>query len=126
MAKRHSEEERSKRNGGRVTDPQTGIRDLALQRLGPSWQRTINAVEVGEISEPSEVNLLNGERAYHIVLLQRRLPPHRINLEQDYELVRQAALREKQQRVMDEWLSELRDEIFVDIRVDEDDLTATR
>jgi peptidyl-prolyl cis-trans isomerase SurA len=109
-----------------VTDPQTGIRDLALQRLGPSWQRTINAVEVGEISEPSEVNLLNGERAYHIVLLQRRLPPHRINLEQDYELVRQAALREKQQRVMDEWLSELRDEIFVDIRVDEDDLTATR
>jgi peptidyl-prolyl cis-trans isomerase SurA len=126
MAKRHSEEERSKRNGGRVTDPQTGIRDLALQRLGPSWQRTINSIEVGEISEPSEVNLLNGERAYHIVLLQRRLPPHRINLEQDYELVRQAALREKQQRVMDEWLSELRDEIFVDIRVDEDDLTATR
>lgn len=126
MVKRHSQEERSRSNGGRVTDPQTGIRDLALQRLGPSWQRTINSIDVGDISEPSEVNLLSGERAYHIVLLQRRLPPHRINLDQDYELVRQAALRAKRQRVMDDWLSELRNEVFVDIRIDENDLTATR
>lgn len=126
MAKRHSEEERSKQNGGRVTDPQSGIRDLALQRLGPSWQRTINSIDVGEVSEPSEVNLLNGERAYHIVLLQRRLPPHRINLDQDYELVRQAALRAKQERIMDEWTDKLREKIFVDVRVDKDDLTAVR
>lgn len=126
MAKRHSEEERSKRNGGRVTDPQSGIRDLALQRLGPSWQSTINSIEVGDISEPSEVQLLNGQRAFHIVLLQRRLPPHRINLDQDYELVRQAALRAKQQRIMEEWTDELREEIFVDVRIDKDDLTAVR
>ena len=126
MAKRHSEEERSKQNGGRVTDPRTGIRDLALQRLGPTWQSTINSIEVGEISQPREVQLLNGERAYHIVLLQRRLPPHRINLDQDYELVRQAALRAKQERVMDEWTDDLREKIFVDVRVDKDDLTAVR
>lgn len=126
MAKRHSQEERSRQNGGRVTDPQTGIRDLALKRLGPRWQQTINSIDVGEISEPSEVNLLTGERAFHIVLLQRRLPPHRINLEQDYELVRQAALRAKQQRVMDNWLTELREDIFIDVRVEKDDLTAVR
>ncbi len=126
MAKRHSEEERSKRNGGRVTDPQSGIRDLALQRLGPSWQSTINSIEVGEISEPREVELLNGQRAYHIVLLQRRLPPHRINLDQDYELVRQAALRAKQQRVIEKWTDDLREKIFVEVRIDKDDLTARR
>jgi peptidyl-prolyl cis-trans isomerase SurA len=126
MAKRHSEEEQSSRNGGRVTDPQTGIRDLALQRLGPSWKRTINEIEVGEISQPREVTLLNGDQAFHIVLLQDRKPPHRLNLQQDYELVRQAALRNKQQRVLSEWLDDLREDVFVDVRIEPEDLTAMR
>ena len=124
MARRHSEEERSAQNGGRVTDPQSGTRDLRLDALGPSWRRTIRQLEVGEISDPSEVQLLNGERAYHIVLLQRRTPAHRVNVETDYELIQQYALQEKQQRVLQEWVRELRDDVYVDIRIQEDDLTA--
>ena len=124
MARRHSEEERSAKNSGRVTDPQSGTRDLRLDALGPSWRRTIRQLEVGEISDPSEVQLLNGERAYHIVLLQRRTPAHRVNVETDYELIQQYALQEKQQRELQEWVRELRDDVYVDIRIQEDDLTA--
>lgn len=126
MARRHSEEERSSKNGGRVLDPQSGVRDLVLQRLGPSWRRTVNSISEGEISQPTEVQLLDGENAFHIVLLQRRLPAHRVNLDQDYERIRQLALQDKRQRVFQEWVTDLREDIYVDVRIEKSDLTAMR
>jgi peptidyl-prolyl cis-trans isomerase SurA len=124
MARRHSEEDRSAKNGGRVTDPQSGARDLVLEALGPSWRRTVRSLEVSEISDPAEVQLLNGERAFHIVLLQRRTPAHRVNVETDYERIREYALQAKQQRKLQEWVRDLREEVYVDVRIQEDDLTA--
>jgi peptidyl-prolyl cis-trans isomerase SurA len=126
MARRHSEEERTAENGGRVTDPQSGTRDLVLDRLGPSWKRTIRTLSPGDISPPTRVQLLNGDEAYHIVKLERRVPAHRASLERDYERIRQLALREKRSRKMREWTQQLRDEIYVDIRISKSELTAMR
>jgi peptidyl-prolyl cis-trans isomerase SurA len=126
MASRHSEEDRSAQNGGRVTDPQSGTRDLVLDALNPSWRRTIQDLEEGEISQPTQVQLLNGDQAYHIVRLDRRTPSHRVNLEMDYERIRQLALQDKRNRKMREWVSQLRDDVYVDIRVSKDDLSALR
>ena len=126
MARRHSEEERSAKNGGRVLDPQSGVRDLVLQRLGPSWRRTVNSIEEGDVSQPTEVQLLDGENAFHIVLLQRRLPAHRVNLDQDYERIRQLALQDKRQRIFQEWITDLREDVYVDVRIEKSDLTAMR
>ena len=126
MARRHSEEDRSAQNGGRVTDPQSGTRDLVLKALNPSWRRTIQDLDTGEISQPTQVKLLNGDQAYHIVRLDRRTPSHRVNLEMDYERIRQLALQDKRNRKMREWTSQLRDEVYVDIRVTEDDLASLR
>ncbi len=126
MAKRHSEEVLTKDDGGRVTAPRTGMRELILEALGPSWRSTIDTLQVGEISKPAEVELLTGERAYHIVKLQERTPAHRMSLAADYARIRQYALREKQQRVIQAWLDQLREEVFVDVRVDAEDLMARR
>lgn len=126
MARRHSEEDRSASNSGRVTDPRSGQRDLVLNALGPSWRTTIDTMEVGEISNPAEVQLLNGDRAFHIVKLQDRAPAHRVNLEMDYDRIREFALQEKRDREMRKWLDELREETYVDIRIGPDDLTAAR
>jgi len=116
MARRHSEEERSSEFGGRVLDPQTNERDLFLDRLDRSWQRTIRNLEPGEISEPREVELLDGTRAAHIVKLQRFTPAHRVNLETDYERIREFALQDKRARRMEQWISQLRDEMHVEFR----------
>lgn len=124
MAKRHSEEDASKNNSGRVTDPRSGTRDLVLEALGPSWRRTIRSLEEGEISQPTEVTLLDGQRAYHIVKLQRRVPSHRVSIETDYERIKELALRDKQQRRMQEWLDKLRAETYVEVRIEPEDLTA--
>lgn len=124
MARRHSEDDRTAENGGRVTDPKRGNRDLPLDALGPSWTQTIRELEPGEISPPTKVELLNGDQAFHIVRLDRRVPAHRINLEQDYEQIRQRALQDKRSRKMQEWFDQLRDEIYVDIRISKSELAA--
>jgi peptidyl-prolyl cis-trans isomerase SurA len=126
MAKRHSEDEMTATLGGRVFDPRTGVEDLVLDYLDPTWRSTIRRLEVGQISEPAEVRLLDGDQAYHILRLDRRVPPHQVNLDDDYEQIEQYALQDKRQRVMNDWLLELRDEVFVDIRLDPDDLATAR
>ena len=126
MARRHSEEDRTAQNGGRVTDPESNTRDLVLDALGPSWTQTIRTLEPGDISEPSRVQLLNGDEAYHIVRLDRRVPAHRASLETDYERIRQLALQDKRSRKMREWTDQLEEKIYVDIRITESELTAMR
>jgi len=126
MARRHSEEESSAENGGRVTDPESGARDLVLDNLNPSWRRTIRELDVGDLSEPTQVQLLNGDQAYHIVRLGDRTPAHRASLEQDYDRIRRLALQDKQNREMQKWIDKLREDIYVDIRVTKDDLNELR
>lgn len=116
MARRHSQETSTANRGGRVVDPRTGIRDLPLDALGPTWRATINALEVNEISEPAEVELLDGRRAYHILKLQKREPSHRVDIHTDYERIEQIALQEKQAIVFEEWLAQLRKDVYIEIR----------
>lgn len=127
MARRHSEEERTAENGGRVVDPRSGTRDLVLDALGPSWKSTLDTMKTGKISKPTRVQLLTGDRAYHILKLQQHLPAHRVNLETDYDRIKQFALQDKQSREMNEWINELREEVYIDIRMRLDPVaTATR
>ena len=126
MARRYSEEDRSAENGGRVTDPQSGTRDLVLDALDPSWRRTLRKLDEGQISQPTKVKLLNGRQAYHIVRLDRRTPAHRVNLEMDYERVRRLALQDKRNRKMREWIDDLRDEVYVDIRISKEEIASLR
>ena len=115
LASEYSEDQLSKGQGGRVLDPQTGSRDIVASALGPTWRNTLSDLEVGSWSEPAPVELLNGDRAYHILLLQQRVPEHRVDLETDYEQIEQYALQEKRARVMEAWINELKRTIYVRI-----------
>ncbi len=124
-AKGHSEEPRSARRGGYVADPRTDERDLVLEALGPYWQRTVSRLEIGEISEPDEFQLLDGRRAWHIVLLQSRIPEHSVSLGTDYSRIEQLVMQEKRQTERDTWIRRLRRNVHIEMRVTDDaNLTA--
>lgn len=116
LAREFSEEELSRSRGGRVTDPSSGERNLYIDALGPLWQATLSTMEPGDISEPTEVELLDGRRAFHIVRLEARVPAHRVSLEQDYALIENLALQEKQGRVLTEWVERLKESVYVERR----------
>ncbi len=116
MARRHSDEEASSEIGGRVVDPNSGERDLFVDALGPDWKATTDTLEIGQISQPAEVTLLDGNIAWHIVLLQRQVPSHRVNIETDYSRIETLALENKRTLEMRRWLDLLREDVFVEFR----------
>ena len=118
VARRNSQDPYSAARGGFVSDPRTGERDLRLDGLGAQWKATVDAMEVGEISEPAPVQLIDGTEAFHVVLLQRRTPPHTLSFTDDYQLLREYALNEKRQRVLADWVRRMRDQVYVDIRAE--------
>ncbi len=119
IARRHSEDPFSASRGGFVSDPRTGERDLQLDALGPLWKQTVNDLAINELSEPREVTLLDGSTAYHIALLQRRTPSHRLSIADDYALLSEYALQQKQQVELFKWIESLRRSTYVDIRSDQ-------
>ena len=116
VARNESEDDFSKVRGGWVVDPNSGERDLYLESLGGAWQTTLLPMSVGDISEPAEVQLQDGSRAFHIVLLQKRVPSHVVDLETDYALIEGRALQDKQALVLQEWLEELKKDVYIDLR----------
>ncbi len=116
LARRHSEDDQTSPRGGYVSDQTTGNRDLPLNQLGASWQSTLDTMEVGEVSQPAQVELRNGQQAWHIAWLQKRTPAHQANLDDDYGRIRRLALQQKQQREIQKWLGQLRDEVYIAIK----------
>ena len=76
----------------------------------------IDTLEVGELSHPAEVTLVNGRTAWHIVLLQRRVPEHRVDIETDYARIEGLALEDKRSREIRRWLDILREDVFIEKR----------
>ena len=116
IARRHSEDAFSAFRGGFVSDPRTGERDLRLEALGPAWQANVDTLKIGQISQPTEVELLDGTQAVHFVLLQKRTPAHALSPDIDYALLSDYALQDKRQRVFQEWVERLRSEVYIDIK----------
>ena len=118
LARRHSEDPFSASRGGFVSDPQSGQRDLSVEALGAQWKATIDTLDVGEYSRPGDVRLLDNTEAVHIVWLQKRTPTHRLSIADDYALLSQYAMQEKRQGVISEWVSDLRRDVYIDVRAD--------
>ena len=119
MARRHSDDRNTGPAGGRLIDPQTGNRYIPVNELDPSLYRTVLLLEEpGDISPPRSYQYgEDNKRAFRIVKLNERMEEHRANLEQDYQLIRNFALQQKSQRILSEWIMGLRDEMFVEYRI---------
>ncbi|MDI6401656.1 peptidylprolyl isomerase [Balneolaceae bacterium ANBcel3] len=125
MARRYSDDKNTSPSGGRLLDPQTGQRYLAVSDLQPSLHRVVLLLdEEGDISEPRSYTYGPNEKtAYRIVRLNERIPEHRANLDQDFQMIRNFALQQKRQEKVDQWIQDLRKEMYVEYRIDVPDLS---
>ncbi len=110
MARKFSEDENTKLSGGYL-----GM--IEVNDLEPELKEVVNSLNEGEISQPIKMRYGNSY-AYHIVLLKRKIPAHRMNLKDDYMRIYQYALLEKQNREYQKWLDGLRKQVYVYIAED--------
>ncbi len=120
FAQRVSEDPNTKLAGGKILDPQTGERLIPLNRLDPALYRIALLMdEEGAISEPRPFNPndANAGKAYRIVRLDRQIPEHIANFEQDYDRLKAIALQQKQFQEYTDWIAELKSEFYIEYRI---------
>lgn len=112
----YSQDRATKHCGGCISNPQTGDLRIPLDALDAELYFKIDEMTPGEISEPEEYFQPDGSRAFHVIYLKTKIPPHAPNLKDDYQKIRNAALQAKQAENFEKWLESARKNIYIDIK----------
>ncbi len=105
MARRYSDDETSKNNGGNL-----GWFEFEQLQL-PEFREAIKNLKVGEISEPFRT-----QYGYHIVKLNDRRAAGKLTLEKDWQQIEQMALSYKRTKKFQEWVETLKKNVYISIR----------
>lgn len=106
-AEKFSDDEADKKNGGMVTNAQTGSTKFEMDQLSsidPTLFLTIDKMSVGEFSKPIITSSSDGKQSYSIILLKSRTEPHKANLRDDYQKIQGAASSMKESNLIREWI----------------------
>jgi peptidyl-prolyl cis-trans isomerase SurA len=94
----------SRTNGGLLVNTETGTSKFEPDQLDASIFFVIDKMKVGEISQPIPMTTEDGKQAYRILYLKSRTDPHRANMKDDYDFIQSAALKQKQNKAVAEWI----------------------
>jgi peptidyl-prolyl cis-trans isomerase SurA len=103
-AARFSTDEETKNQAGKIMNMQTGGTRHDVATLTAELNLTLSKLKEGELSEPQLAKQPNGKDAYVIYQLDSRLPAHRANMEQDYELFQAKTESIERQNATDLWV----------------------
>jgi peptidyl-prolyl cis-trans isomerase SurA len=130
-ALKHSQDDLTKMNGGLVTNHDILMRYNAQnvkytatkfrrEDFGDRQQDYIHLIqlEVGGVSPAFVTADINGNSISKIVKLLEVIPTHSATLEEDYLLIEEMAIEDKQHKVFNKWLKEKIDGLYVYIDPD--------
>ena len=107
LAKTYSEDETTKDEGGDL-----GWLPIEMLQI-EQFKNLAYTLNEGEISEPFKTPF-----GYHLVKLEEKKPARKLNLTDDYEDIKNIALNMKQQKVLTEWVEELKKSMYIEIKQD--------
>ena len=98
-------DEKDRTSGGVLVNPNTGSTLFDASELDQQVSFTINRMKVGELSEPVPMKTDDNKDAYRLLYLKRKTTPHKANLKEDYTLIRDWAMRNKREEMIDKWIA---------------------
>ncbi|EOZ92226.1 Survival protein SurA precursor (Peptidyl-prolyl cis-trans isomerase SurA) [Indibacter alkaliphilus LW1] len=115
-AKQHSDDRPTSDNGGYFSDPQNQSNRLTLRTLeDPVLYFTLDSMEVGTITRPMRFEDEREGTKVRILYYKERYPAHRANMDDDYEKLKQAARRKKEDGILSRWFVGAKEDVFIDI-----------
>ncbi len=101
-----SEDKSTRANSGLVMNPQTGEPRFEMDQINPVDYRVVKDLKIGEISAPFESMDDKGKRIYKVMMIKSRSNPHKANLKDDFDLLKNMALANKRNNIINDWISE--------------------
>ena len=108
-AKFYSEDPATRTNGGQMADPMSGSSYFEIDQLKPQDYAAIRDLKEGEISAPIESldnEGRNGNTVYKIVKVDKILPAHTADFNQDYTLLLNEAKQKLSMDAIDKFVDE--------------------
>lgn len=108
-AKEYSQDESSKNNGGKIGK-------IPTEQLDSATIFELKNLSSGQISEPMRIGT-DEHYGYELYKLNGITPPHKLNLTEDYDKIKRFAESYKENLEMEKWIDEIRESVYVDIRM---------
>ena len=94
----------NKTEGGRVTNPNTGVYQFTAEELKRMYPGvTFATLNAGDVTNATAMKTDDNKDAYRLVMVTRRNPRHKANLSDDYDRIYNAALENAKQDKIFEW-----------------------
>lgn len=115
-AKDYSNDRATSDNGGFFKDPATNSIRLTLRTLeDPVLYFTLDSMEVGSITPPMRFEDPREGSKVRILYYEAKYPAHRANLDDDYEKLKAATLRRKEEELLGKWFITAKEDVFIDV-----------
>ena len=88
-----------------------------INQLDQSLKDVVFKMNEGEIGYPKRLDLDKNNYGFHIVKLVKRTPEHKPTIETDFDELKKIAEYTKKEKLYNEWLKELRETIYWEIRI---------
>ena len=107
-AMRYSADKSTRANGGKMVqeNPSERITWFTLDQLSKEINLVVRDMKLGEISEPFRTTDQKGNSVYCIIRLDNEIPPHRINIKDDYSYLSDLALMDKKNKAYQQWIND--------------------
>ncbi len=110
-----SDEKETRESGGQLINPTTGDTRFELNKVDPMIYEQVVNLEEGEVSVVLTDEDRTGRPFYKLVTVTSRYPEHKANYSQDYNKIKELALRDKQLRAIEKWQKEKIQETYIKI-----------
>lgn len=115
---RFSDDE-SKNNGGIILNPKTGTSFFTFDEIDPSIRYTVEKMKIGDISDPSLSKSQDGtQAAYRLIKLNNKIDEHKANVVDDFDLLKEYALANKKQKVLEKWVADNINDTYINLSKD--------
>ena len=94
----------NKNSGGWVINPYSMGTRFEKEALEPAVLAVLDKLTPGGYSDPIPHVNEDGVMSYRILYLRSKIPPHKPNLVEDYDILQKAALEEKKMEVLNKWI----------------------
>jgi peptidyl-prolyl cis-trans isomerase SurA len=105
-------------NRGLIINPYTGTSRFRTEEMDSELFFVVDRLDQGEISNPVQMTTDEGQRAFRLIKVISRTEPHRANLAQDYDLIQQLALQQKERIAIRNWINRRLESTYIYVHED--------
>ena len=112
-------DDNSKNNGGLIINPSTGSSQFTFEQLDPSIRYLVEKMNIGDLTPPSLTKSNDGaQAAYRVIRLNNKIESHKANVSDDFDKLKEYALVNKKQIVIDKWVSDKIPSTYIELSED--------